>query len=48
MGFAYESWHSMALAMVIPLACYLLVAVYAFWGSNLRPRSGALKPMKAM
>jgi FHS family L-fucose permease-like MFS transporter len=47
MGFAYEGWHSMALAMVIPLACYLLVAAYAFWGSNLRPRSGALKPMKA-
>jgi MFS transporter, FHS family, L-fucose permease len=47
MGLAYESWHSMAHALVIPLSCYVLVAIYAFWGSNLRPRSGALKPMKA-
>jgi FHS family L-fucose permease-like MFS transporter len=47
MGLAYERWHSMAHAMAIPLACYVLVAIYAFWGSKLRPRSGAFKSMKA-
>jgi MFS transporter, FHS family, L-fucose permease len=46
-GFAYERWHSMALAIGIPLTCYLLVAVYAFWGSNLRPLSGAPTWLKA-
>ena len=37
-GLVYQITHSMALAMIVPLVCYICVALYAFWGSNLRPR----------
>ena len=26
------------MAMLVPLACYVCVALYAFWGSRLKPR----------
>jgi len=29
---------SMAVAMLVPLACYVCVAGYAFWGSKIPPR----------
>ena len=32
---------SMAVAMVVPLGCYVCVAAYAFWGSRLLPRQSA-------
>ncbi|HUX44444.1 MAG TPA: L-fucose:H+ symporter permease [Terracidiphilus sp.] len=32
----YEFTHSMALAMLVPLACYLVVAWYAFWGCHMK------------
>lgn len=35
----YQTAHSMALAMGVPLACYLCVAAYAFWGSRLPAHS---------
>ncbi|HUZ46348.1 MAG TPA: L-fucose:H+ symporter permease [Terriglobia bacterium] len=34
MGYLYEIWHSMAVAMLIPLACYVVVTHYAFFGSK--------------
>ncbi|HVZ85088.1 MAG TPA: L-fucose:H+ symporter permease [Terracidiphilus sp.] len=37
----YQAAHSMALAMGVPLACYLCVAAYAFWGSRLPTHSTA-------
>ena len=37
-GLVYQATKSMALAMVVPLFCYLWVGLYAFWGSRLRPR----------
>jgi FHS family L-fucose permease-like MFS transporter len=37
-GLVYQMSRSMALAMVVPLFCYGCVAIYAFWGSRLRPR----------
>jgi FHS family L-fucose permease-like MFS transporter len=37
-GLVFQATRSMALAMLVPLGCYLLVAVYAFWGSRLAPR----------
>jgi FHS family L-fucose permease-like MFS transporter len=37
-GLVYQITHSMALAMLVPLVCYVCVGLYAFWGSNLRPR----------
>jgi MFS transporter, FHS family, L-fucose permease len=38
-GLVFQSTRSMALAMVVPLGCYLCVVYYSFWGYNLRPRS---------
>ena len=35
MGFIYEAKHSMALAMVVPMACYAVVGYFAFWGSQI-------------
>jgi len=35
MGYLYEIWHSMALAMLIPLGCYIVVTHYAFFGSRM-------------
>lgn len=42
MAFAYERTHSMALAMLVPLVCYVCVAWYSFWGCHVRP-SAALE-----
>jgi FHS family L-fucose permease-like MFS transporter len=38
MGLAFQKTHSMAIAMVVPLVCYVCVAYYAFWGSKIPPR----------
>ncbi|MGA2889501.1 MAG: L-fucose:H+ symporter permease [Terracidiphilus sp.] len=38
-GLLFQATHSMAIAMSIPLCCYLAVALYAFWGYRLRPRT---------
>lgn len=38
MGLVFQSTHSMAIAMTVPLVCYLCVAYYAFWGSKIPPR----------
>jgi FHS family L-fucose permease-like MFS transporter len=37
-GLVFQATKSMALAMLVPLACYALVALYAFWASRLVPR----------
>lgn len=34
-GLAFQATKSMAIAMLIPLFCYLAVGCYAFWGSRL-------------
>jgi MFS transporter, FHS family, L-fucose permease len=36
-GLVFQATKSMAVAMVVPLACYLCVALYAFWGYSLPP-----------
>jgi len=36
-GLAFQATKSMAVAMVVPLVCYIAVAGYAFWGSKLAP-----------
>jgi FHS family L-fucose permease-like MFS transporter len=36
-GLIYQAAHSMALAMMIPLACYIVVGYYGFWGSQIEP-----------
>jgi FHS family L-fucose permease-like MFS transporter len=38
MGLVFQKTHSMAIAMVVPLVCYVCVAYYAFWGSKIPPR----------
>lgn len=35
MGVISDKTHSMSLAMIIPLICYLVVTWYAFWGSRI-------------
>jgi FHS family L-fucose permease-like MFS transporter len=37
-GLVFQASHSMALAMTVPLLCYVSVAFYAFWGSRLPAR----------
>jgi FHS family L-fucose permease-like MFS transporter len=37
-GLVFQSTRSMALAMIVPLACYVVVALFAFWGSTLPAR----------
>lgn len=37
MGVVYQLSHSMAVAMIVPLVCYLFVALYAGWGCTLPP-----------
>jgi len=37
MGLVFQAAKSMAAAMIVPLACYLVVALYAFWGYALAP-----------
>ena len=36
-GLVFQTTHSMAYSMAVPLLCYLAVAYYAFWGSKLAP-----------
>jgi len=36
-GLVFQNTKSMATAMVVPLLCYICVALYAFWGYNLAP-----------
>ncbi len=36
MGLIFEATHSMATAMLIPLACYMFITYYAFVGSRTR------------
>jgi FHS family L-fucose permease-like MFS transporter len=36
-GLVFQAAGSMAVAMIVPLFCYLWVALYAFWGSKLPP-----------
>jgi FHS family L-fucose permease-like MFS transporter len=36
MGLLYEIWHSMAIAMIVPLVCYAVVTHYAYYGSRMR------------
>jgi FHS family L-fucose permease-like MFS transporter len=37
-GLIYQAARSMAFAMVIPFACYLVVAYFGFWGWQIAPR----------
>lgn len=41
MGLAFKVTHSMAIAMAVPLVCYVAVAGFAFWGAKLAPFGGA-------
>jgi FHS family L-fucose permease-like MFS transporter len=36
MGLIYPIWHSMAMAMLVPLICYIVVTYYAYYGSKIR------------
>jgi len=36
MGLIFQATHSMAVAMLVPMACYVFVTYYAFWGSRVR------------
>jgi MFS transporter, FHS family, L-fucose permease len=36
MGLLYGVWHSMAVAMIVPLICYAVVTHYAYFGSRMR------------
>jgi MFS transporter, FHS family, L-fucose permease len=40
-GVVFQATKSMAAAMVVPLGCYICVALYAFWGSKLPARAAA-------
>ncbi len=35
MGLFYGIWHSMAIAMIVPLICYAVVTHYAYYGSRM-------------
>ncbi len=37
-GLVFQKTHSMAISMSVVLVCYLCVAWYAFWGSELEPK----------
>jgi len=36
MGLIFQATHSMAVAMLVPMACYVFVTYYAFYGSRVR------------
>ena len=36
MGLLYGKWHSMAIAMIVPLVCYAVVTHYAYYGCRMR------------
>ena len=38
-GLVFQATRSMAVAMSVPLVCYVVVAVFAFWGSVLPARA---------
>ena len=38
MGLIFQATHSMAVAMLVPMVCYLYVTYYAFYGSRVRVR----------
>jgi FHS family L-fucose permease-like MFS transporter len=40
-GLVFQAAHSMAAAMIVPLLCYVAVALYAFWGCELPARTCA-------
>ncbi len=46
MGLIYQRAHSMALAMVLPVACYLVVAYFGFWGCQIVPRERRRSPVE--
>jgi FHS family L-fucose permease-like MFS transporter len=35
MGWASQAFHNIALAYLVPLLCYCVVAMYSFWGARL-------------
>lgn len=37
MGLAYQLTKSMAVSMIVPLVCYAVVGVFAYWGTRLAP-----------
>jgi FHS family L-fucose permease-like MFS transporter len=37
-GLVFQASRSMALAMGVPLVCYVCVGFYAFWGYRIPPR----------
>ncbi len=39
MGLAYQETKSMAVSMIVPLVCYVVVGVFAYWGTHLAPLS---------
>jgi FHS family L-fucose permease-like MFS transporter len=39
MGFISEATHSLALAYSVPLLAYVIIALYSFWGSQVRATS---------
>jgi MFS transporter, FHS family, L-fucose permease len=39
MGLAYQLTKSMAVSMIVPLVCYAVVGVFAYWGVHLAPRA---------
>ena len=36
MGLIFQATHSMAVAMVVPMVCYMFITYYAFYGSRVR------------
>jgi FHS family L-fucose permease-like MFS transporter len=36
MGLIFQAAHSMAIAMLVPMACYIFITYYAFYGSSVR------------
>ena len=46
-AFTYEMTHSMAMGMLVPLACYLVVAWYSYWGCHLQPSAAAQEQVPA-
>ncbi len=47
MGLLYGVWHSMAVAMIVPLMCYAVVTHYAYYGSRMRALRAEPAPISA-
>lgn len=47
MGLVFEASKSMAMAMVVPLTCYVFVAYFAFWGSHVGTSTVISNELKA-